>query len=377
LIIFLTEIPNYFVGFILPAIFLFNPVYAFFILFALIIFSSHEILTSRSKKSLIFREIGLIGLLSLFFLSIYGFSVIIIYGTNIFSVIESYIQYSVIDTFTFTFTPIVIEETNVFNLILGVVYSITFLILPITGILIRNRDKIDQNKRAFYRFIKICVFLTFGIVFILPIFIKTAFFDTYYTRILEAFFPCIILLSGLSIYKLKSYLENQWQKLKTSKLRFNKWINTGNRYSKIINFPNLIIFTIILVSLLNLIYVRDNLDFDYRFDDSLINSVFYIENNIEVSSNIGVGANYRNDTFQETHSPFGLLYNHHLFSYSDEYNLTITDFTDFWQVNNVEYFIIILSDYNVDLSLHIENETLYERLAGGTGSLEFQLYRIL
>ena len=377
LIILLTEIPNYFLGFIIPAIFLFNPAYSVFVLFAFIIFFAHEIFTSQSKKSLIFREIGVITLLSLFFLLIYGFSIIIIYGENIFSIIEFFIQYSAIDAFTISFTPIVIEETNFFYLILGAIYFTPFFILPITGIFIRNRDIIDQKKRTFYRYIKICVFLTFGIAFILPIFIKTSFFDTYYTRILEAFFPCIVLLSGISLYKLKFYLENQWQKLKTSKIRFNKWINTDNRFSRILNFPNLIIFTIIFVSFLNIFYVRETLDFDYRFDDSLITSVFYVENNLEGSSNIGVGANYRTNTFQETHSPFGLLYNHNLFSYSEEYNLTVTEFTNFWQANNVEYFIIKLSDYNVDLCLHIENETLYERLAGGTGGLEFQLFIIL
>ena len=377
LIIVLTEIPNYFVGFILPTTFLFNPAYSFFILLALIIFFSHEILTSRSKKSLIFREIGLIALLSLFFLSIYGFSIIIIYGNNIFYVIGRFFQFSAIDTIPFSLTPIVIEQPNIFNLILAGVYFITFLILPIIGIVIRNRDNLDQKKRAFYRFIKICVFLTFVFVYILPNFIKTGFIVIFYTRILEAFFPCIVLLSGISIYKLKFYLENYWQKLKISKVRFTKWINVDNRFNRIMNFPNIIIFTVILASLLNLIYVRDNLEFDYRFDDSIITSIFYIENNLEVSSNIGVGANYRTNEFQEMHSPFGLLYKQNLFSYSEDYNLTITEFTNFWQTNNVEYFIIKLSDYNVDLSLHIENETIYERLAGGTGGLESQLYRIL
>lgn len=377
LIIFLTKIPKYFIGFTLPAIFLINPAYFFLILFALIIFGSYQILTSRSKKSLIFREIGSIMLLFIFFLSIYGLSVIIIYGRDIFFIIETYIQYSAIDTLTISLTPIIIEENNVFNLILDVIYYITFLILPIMGIFIRNRDKPDLRKRNFYRFIKICVLLTFVIVFILPIFIKTASFNAFYTRVLEAFFPCIVLLSGISLFKLKFHLENQWQKLKASRLRFNKWINRDNRFSRILNFSNLIIFTIIIVSVLNLIYVRDNLSFEYRYDDSLITSVFYIENHVEVGSNIGVGANYTTDLFHETHSPFGLLYNQNLFSYSEEYNLTITEFANFCLTNNVEYVIIKLADYNTDLCLHIENVTLYERLAGGTSSSEFQLFRIL
>ncbi len=377
LIILLTEIPNYFVGFILPAIFLINPVYSFFILLALIVFSSHEILNFRSKRSLIYREVGSIALLSLFFLSVYGISVIMFYGKNIVEIFAYFIQYSTIDAITISFTPIIIEETNVFNLILGGVYYFIFLVLPIMGIFIRNRDVKDQKRRDFYRFLKICVLLTFGIFCILPIFIKIGFFDTYYPRILEAFFPCVVLLSGISLYRLKLYLENYWQKLKISKLKFNKWINADNQFSRVLNVPNLIIFTIILASCLNLIYVRENLEFEYRYDDSLIAIVFYIENTSEVSSNIGVGWNYINYTFQETHSPFGLLFNQHLFPYSDDYNLTITEFTTFWQINNVEYFIIKLANYNEALRLHIENETLFERIAGGNSIQQFQLYEII
>ncbi|MHA1701598.1 MAG: hypothetical protein ACTSWK_04970 [Promethearchaeota archaeon] len=376
LIIILTDIPNYFIGFILPATFLFNPAYSLFILFALIIFFSYEIMTSQSKRSLIFKEIGLIALLSLFFLSVYVFSVIIIFEKNLLDVIEKFFEYSVIGITT-SLTSNVIEETTLFNLILGVIYYITFSILPLIAIIIRNRDIRDQKERTFYHFIKICVLLMFGIIYIIPIFIKTGFINSFRTRIFEAFTPCIILLSGVFIYKSKFYLENKWQKLKTSKVKFNNWINSVNFFNRILNFPNLIIFTVIFVSFLNLIYVRDNLKFDYRFEDSLIVSVFYVENNIEVSSNIGVAANYRTTEFQEMHSPLSILYKQNLFSYSEESNLTITEFTNFWQTNNVGYFIIKLSDYNVDLSLHIENETIFERLAGGIGRLEFQLYRIL
>ena len=377
LIIFLTRVPNYFLGFIVAAIFLFNPAYSFLYILMFLIFYTYKILTSQKTKKMIFRELAKIAITSFIFLSIYGFSVIFIYRGNLISILISFFKFSTIEAFTISFTPVVIEEINVFNLILGAIYSITFLILPILGIIIKTKGKKEKKRKDIYLFMKICVLLTFVIVYILPIFIKTGFFDTYYTRTLEAFFPCIILLSGISIYKLKFYLENQWQRLKTSKVKFNNWINSVNLFNRILNFPNIIIFTIILASFLNLIYVRDNLYMDYRFDDSLIDSVFYVENNLEGSSNIGVGANYRNNTFQETHSPFGLLYNYNLFSYSEEYNLTITEFTNFWQVNNVEYFIIKLSEYNVDLCLHIENETLYERLAGGTSGLEFQLYRIL
>ncbi|MHA1499612.1 MAG: hypothetical protein ACTSRT_18945 [Promethearchaeota archaeon] len=109
----------------------------------------------------------------------------------------------------------------------------------------------------------------------------------------------------------------------------------------------------------------------YRFDDSITTCIFYVENNIEVGSNIGFNG------FHETHSPIGLLFNYNLFNYSPDFNLTILEFTSFTQTSNLEYFIMKLSNYNTDFTTQIGNSSLYERLVGGIDNSEFQLYRIL
>ena len=131
------------------------------------------------------------------------------------------------------------------------------------------------------------------------------------------------------------------------------------------------IFSIILLSILNHIYVRENLGLDYRYDDSLITCIFYIENNIGVGSNIGV-----ND-FHETHSPIGLLYNYNLYNFSGDSNLTISEFTNFTQANGLEYFVIKLSHYNDVFISAFYNLTLYDKLVGGANNFEHILYRIL
>ena len=131
------------------------------------------------------------------------------------------------------------------------------------------------------------------------------------------------------------------------------------------------IFIIILLPILNHIYVRDNLEMYYRFDDSITTCIFYVENNIEVGSNIGFNG------FHETHSPIGLLFNYNLCNYSGDINLTISEFTIFIETCNLDYFIIKLSNYNTDLTTQIGNVSIYERLAGGTDNTEFKLYRIL
>ena len=131
------------------------------------------------------------------------------------------------------------------------------------------------------------------------------------------------------------------------------------------------IFIIILLPILNHIYVRDNLEMYYRFDDSITTCIFYVENNIEVGSNIGFNG------FHETHSPIGLLFNYNLCNYSGDINLTISEFTIFIETCNLDYFIIKLSNYNTDLTTQIGNVSKYERLAGGTDNTEFKLYRIL
>jgi hypothetical protein len=131
------------------------------------------------------------------------------------------------------------------------------------------------------------------------------------------------------------------------------------------------IFSIILLSILNHIYVRESIDLDYRYDDSLITCVFYIENNVEVGSNIGVNA------FHETHSPIGLLFNYNLFNYSEDSNLTISEFTNFTQSNGLEYFVIRLSNYKDVFISGFYNLTLYDKLVDGANNFEHSLYRIL
>ena len=374
LLIFLTDIPNYFLGFMIPVIFLFNPAYLFFFMLALVIFYSYKILTAQKDKLVIFKEFIKIGLISLMFLSVYGFSVILIYQGNLLSVINYFFQYTKIESVFISFEPIsgeVIGGLEIFNLILGVFYFITFLILPIVGIFIKTGKKKEDGTKDFYLFIKIGVALTFIIIFILPHFIKTGFFEIYYTRILEIFFPCLILLSGISLKRLKFFSDNLWQKIKLSNVKIQKWAKKDNFFSKNLNLPSLVIFFIILLPILNHIYVRDNLEMHYLFDDSIITCIFYIENSIEVDSNIGVNG------FHETHSPIGLLLNYNLSTYSVDFNLTISEFTNFTQTNNLEYFIMKLSNYNIAFTTQIGNISLYERLAGGTDNSEFQLYRIL
>jgi len=371
LIILLTEIPNYFFGFILPAVHLFNPAYSFFFLLALIIFYSYKILTSKKERLLIFREISKIALISLIFLSIYGFSVILIYESNLISIFNSFLQQLKIESISISLTPIDIEGINIFNLFWGAFYFITFLLLPILGIFIKKGIKKESDKKDFFLFIKIGVVLTFIIVYILPHFIKISFFEIYYSRILEAFLPCIILLSGISLKKLKLKSDDLWQKIKISNTKIRSWNKKHDSFSKILNLPSLMIFSIILLSILNHIYVRENLRPNYLYDDSLITCIFYIEYNIEAGSNIGINA------FRETHSPIGLLFNYNLFNYSDDFNMTSSKFTNFTQTSNLEYFIMKLSNYNADFTTHIGNSSLYERLAGGTDNSEFYLYRIL
>jgi len=297
--------------------------------------------------------------------------VVLIYQGNLISVINYFFQYTKIESISISLKPIDIEVINIYNLILGVFYLITFLILPIAGIFIKTGSRKDNSKKDFYLFIKIGVALTFIIVFILPHFIKTGFFDMYYTRILEVFLPCLILLAGISLKKLKLFSDNLWQKIKLSNIKIQSWAKKDNFFSKNLNLPSLMVISIILLSLLNHIYVRDNLEMYYRFDDSITTCIFYVEDKVEVGSNIGFNG------FHETYSPIGLLFNYNMFNYSGDFNLTVLEFTSFTETSNLEYFIVKLSNYNADFTTHIGNISLYERLAGGTDNSEYQLYRIL
>ncbi|MBY8981117.1 MAG: hypothetical protein KGD72_12055, partial [Candidatus Lokiarchaeota archaeon] len=75
--------------------------------------------------------------------------------------------------------------------------------------------------------------------------------------------------------------------------------------------------------------------------------------------------------------PIGLLLNYDLNTFSGDFNLTISEFTNFTQTNGLEYFVIKLSNYNDVFISEFYNLTLYDKLVGGTNNLEHFLYRIL
>jgi len=154
LIIFLSDIPNYILGFMIPAIFLLNPVYFLFFLLVLIIFYFYKIITTQKDKMVLLRDILKIGLISFMFLSVYVLSVVLIYHSELIFVINYFLQYTKIESLVISLPPINIEIIDIFNLILGGFYSITFFILPIIGIFIKPETKKDNSIKDFYLFIK-------------------------------------------------------------------------------------------------------------------------------------------------------------------------------------------------------------------------------
>lgn len=103
----------------------------------------------------------------------------------------------------------------------------------------------------------------------------------------------------------------------------------------------------------------------------MTNCIFYIQNNIEPGSNIGV------NKIEAPYTAYVLLYDYDLVYYDYGYNISIQEFANFTQINNLSYLIINLRFYNEDFINEFSNQTWHILTAGAEQEIDYQLYRIL
>ena len=148
--------------------------------------------------------------------------------------------------------------------------------------------------------------------------------------------------------------------------------NDHIKISKYLNIPMISSIFFGLLLLFSNFYTIVNLEVDYRYEDSIIDCIFYIQENVPSNSNIGINKFGETDFFQ-SHSPEALLFNYNLRYFSSESNLTFNEFTNFTILNAISLFVIKLSDYDVGFNEDFQNAT-YTKLAGGINGKMFQLY---
>ena len=381
-LIFLTGIPKFFLGFLLPAIFLINPAYCFFFLIALSCYYMGKLLLNSKDYISLIKEISMIASITLIFLVIYGISLIIFYNMDIISVFELFFRqfevnpvipnatpnYFEIPSFSLNSMMTILDFGYLSSLVAIISVSFyygVFIIFPIFGVFLRFKSK-DS-----YLFVRICSFLAFIIAFIFPFLNVGSFFELFYFRIMEAFLPTVVILAGFTLEWILTKFDKIWLRRKLRTIKSNSLNIRRKLNSKYLNFSSVLSGLVIFSTILVFSNAKISLYHNYFFDNSITECVFYSSNSIE--SNASIAYSEVNGFY----TPFDLLYNHRLFPAPMNYNLTLSGFQNFTQQNGIGFCIIKLSYYNTGFRDDFFNSSSYNKLAGGSSDSDFQLYQIV
>jgi len=364
MLIIITKIPNYFLGIIIPNIYLIHNLSLLFLLSNLIIFYLIKLIKSlKNIKNLegkiifknLFEEIIKIILITFILLIPYIIHSYIKFNVNIIEIISDY--YNIITYFSLNDIKNIrfLNKTNIllcitsnnndlYNLFkinsLKDIYNITigpFLLFALFGIFIKSKHEENDN---FFSFLKIGVILIIIIFYIFSFFIHNSYF--YYFakfRIFENFSFIIILLSAIFIEWLFDRLNIIWNYFK---IKYNK-VNLRKINKKIrISFLNLLFLCLSITSLIYIIN-REKVTYNYQ------NRIFYNENIIYINKYIPKGSHIgvRNLTeCGESNGPHRLLYNYKLFYYSKKNHSQYYNFLEFCQKNDIDYIIFKLTFFD-------------------------------
>ena len=386
LIILLTEIPNYFLCFIIPTTFLFNPVYAFYFILALSIFYIIKLINLNRNRILIYKEIITITSLSAILVIPYIMSAFFFYGKDLINLIDSFSRFFEIENFNHTNTIIEIPSNfqsklfllNLFNIEL---YEIQFLLyigfiflLPIWSFFLKIKTQ-DDRRKDFIIFLKVGFILTIFILLTIFFFSTIRFFKIYFIRILEAFIPFLILLSGFFFEQVLSKSEKLWYNTKLKFRKVKSWTEKNKFNKNILNLPSLSIILMLVFSLFAYNYSRIHTVTHYYYDDSLVKCCFYINENIEENTDIAVYD--LNESSIHSSAIYYLLYRYDLIYYRFNGNVTLNEFWVFLQANTIANLIINLSYYTQDFIDDFSSNSSFNTLVGGLTNGEFSLYQIL
>ena len=145
------------------------------------------------------------------------------------------------------------------------------------------------------------------------------------------------------------------------------------KLSSHLSWTNFYIGMLNTITFLSYTYTWNNSVYIYLYDSSSIDCVFYIHENYEYDTVIGV---QRIDDY-ETHTVYDLLFNYQLiyFNYFD--NWTLEGFTNFTQDNNFDALIIKLDFFEQTFIEEFYAVPYFIKVSGGINLTEYELFEII
>lgn len=370
------RIPKYMLGFTIPIMYLFNPIYFFHFTLLVTGFYFIKFIQERKNKKKVkslIKELLLICLISLIILVPYFLNTVLVYNGTIPSLFKGFknnlhFQNFFIDPNKFLlFLPsfniislFLIKNINYISIELF--YNLFYTITPIFGLIYLFKHRIKKQQADLF----IILLIGFIIIFLFNFLFFNIFQSTlkiYYIfeRVVEAFIPLLIILMTVFFQS----LIKDFQKIQ---IKFKEFNNI--KINKIFHSKQLIIIPIFLCSSTIYLNALNNTRTDYYYDNSIISCVFYLNHNINNEKRIAV------QNFNNSNSPYDLLIDYNLFYYSIDYNLSFSEFWTFLNIHQINYIIINLSIYNIAFINSFQSNNSFTNLVGSLNIEKFQLYNL-
>jgi len=385
----------YYLGFLIPITFYFNPPVLFFNFILLFVFITLNLLYFDRKHYFKYFKIIIVSLV-LSGLSFISYSFYLLYlDSSIFELFNSYfnsttnlsfnsLDLNLFDLFqkssnffiNLEFTNSRLISTgniieNIFNFIMNLKLTIAlvtillYLFFSGLGFLFNPSDQ--KSKR-------ICLLCKLSILLIIAFYISsililhsTQFFSIFLDRIFAIFCPYIIILCGFGIYNLERIILkiiniiNQKQIFKKLSFSQNKF------FKKIFRIENVFIF-LLSSSLISINFSQYELidDFThYRFEDNTVESYLYLRENVPKNSII------LTPSFSLSQLMDGMLYDMEIIKSQFDMDTTFNEINRFVSINNIDYLLIKKSDLTQIVLIRLLNHDNYKLI------MENSLYFIL
>lgn len=302
IIMIINKYPDYLMGFVIAALYFVHNLTTFYFIFVLVLYYLFRFFLYAKNKKLFLKLLinSLISIVILIILLIpYIVGIYLLYNDTLFDFIEHFFgrfgeyEASVIlniplldlvyplDSFKPFIDIKIIEifdelfERSIYLFFLFTIFGLFTHIKP-------KRSNKDIEKLAFF---KICV-LVILIFFFLPYFVYSmAFFVKFRKRILQSFSLPLIIMAVYAIEwiinkskLLTAYLSNRFS-------FYKKLVRSQKFYSKFIRIESIFVFFLI-ISASSTYYTHRYPDYDYQYDDELVEVVLHLRDNAEKGAKI-------------------------------------------------------------------------------------------
>ncbi|MGQ4876522.1 MAG: hypothetical protein ACP6IY_20855, partial [Promethearchaeia archaeon] len=378
ILILTTKIPNYLLGFTIPAMFLIHNISGLFFYLVLLLYYILQIIKSIKNIHVlkkIILDIIIIIIIAVSILLPYFIHMYIKWGDDLFYLINYYIEntlnlessenFIIIKNYKFLLlnennNAFIIEALNKIDEFINKRTIGLFIIFTVIAFFFKpkNKNKYFKDLLMLTRisfFILICIFIA-PYILNLNFILENKFYQIYSYRAIESYFYSVLFLAtiGWNWFILK--LKKLWKLIRKKSEKIKQLIENHNFK---INFK---IIAIILTITIPLYYssTRQKYYVGYVYKSYYIESILFIIDNISNDSVLAI-PDFNTDNDSRTVNSYSrLLYDYKYYYYNFSQFRNYLELYNFCIINKINYILLKLTSWNENITKNIQEKNDFE-----------------